>query len=145
LKLDTRDIGHSQGNPPRFKAEDKNTPARLASRVAITRHAHLRQSGSQEQFPVVVKDISVGGARIATHVRLRPNQCVTLTVDLGAAQRLDLPARVVHLGESGKEYRCNFGLRFAALPDEVSRSLSEFVFGQLRTRAGANFRKAGRP
>lgn len=131
-------------NPARFTTTGTVASARLASRAPVAISASLRQSGNRAPIDVLIKDISVGGARIVTHVHLRPNQCVTLTVDIGDDVELDLPARIIHSGESGKEYGCNFGLRFTHLSDVDSGRLSDFVVERLRTRGAATFRRVSR-
>jgi len=121
----------------------KDSLARLASRVTIAQSATIREAASQIPIEVVVKDISIGGARISTHLRLRPNQRVTLTLQISAAILLELPARVIHSGDVGKEYRCIYGLRFDYLSEDVARSLSEFVYERLSLR-GASLQRVGK-
>ncbi len=118
----------------------REASARLASRASISLSAQLRESGSKAPITVVVKDISVGGMRVSTHVRLRPNQRVTLTVQLENGNSLELPARVIHTGEIGKEYRCTYGLRFSDLSEDVGRELSEYVCACLSLRRESIFR-----
>jgi c-di-GMP-binding flagellar brake protein YcgR len=143
LKLDPRHIVSSLGGTPVPVPKAKDALARLASRVTIAQAACVREAGSQTPVDIVVKDISVGGARIATHLRLRPNQRVTLSLQIGADTRLELPARVIHSGDVGKEYRCLYGLRFDELSEDVGRNLSEFVYGRLSAR-GASLPRLGK-
>jgi hypothetical protein len=137
LKFDPRQAFTAHSAPPTLVQKAKDALARSASRVTIAETAYVREAGSQIPIDILVKDISVGGARIATHLRLRPNQRITLTLQTNAETRLDLPARVIHTGDVGKEYRCTYGLRFDGLSEEVAGSLAEFVYGRLSVRGAA--------
>lgn len=143
MKADPRPAAQAHTVPPAPAPKSKDSLARLASRVTIAQSATIREAASQSPVDVVVKDISVGGARISTHLRLRPNQRVTLTLQISAATRIELPARVIHSGDIGKEYRCMYGLRFDWLTEDVARSLSEFVYERLSLR-GASLQRAGK-
>jgi hypothetical protein len=143
LKVDPRQIVTTSSRLPLPIPKPKDSLARLASRVTVAQTASVREAGSQIPIDIVIKDISVGGARIATHLRLRPNQRVTLTLQISADMRLDLPARVIHSGDAGKEYRCTYGLRFDGLSEDVGRSLSEYVFERLSSR-GTTFPRLGK-
>jgi c-di-GMP-binding flagellar brake protein YcgR len=143
LKVDPGQIVTTNSRLPLPVPKAKDSLARLASRVTVAQTASVREAGSQIPIDIVVKDISVGGARIATHLRLRPNQRLTLTLQISADMRLDLPARVIHSGDVGKEYRCTYGLRFDGLSDDIARSLSEYVYERLSAR-GASLPRLGR-
>ena len=104
----------------------ERTPRR-APRLPVKTAAQLRVSDNQPPVQVLLKNISVGGASMTSHVRLRHNDRVTLSVQLKNDLRLDLRARVVHTGERGSQFRCLYGLKFVGLSEEDYRRLAGFI------------------
>ena len=100
---------------------------RRAPRLPVKITAHLRPTDKQPPVPVMLKNISVGGASMTTHIRLRQNDRVTLSLQLGTQLKLEVRARVVHAGVKGADFRCQYGLKFLSLPEHDYRRLAEFI------------------
>src|SRR5579864_2815381 len=83
---------------------------RAHPRVMISEPVRLRTPWSNEQA-AILEDISVGGACVRTHVRMRPGDTIDLLVSLGIGRRLDARARVVYANDSAG-YQTRYGIRF---------------------------------
>src|SRR5690348_12402177 len=83
---------------------------RRAPRLQLKATAQLHIA-KQPPVAVMLKNISVGGASMTSHVRLRVNDRVTLKVQLAADLRVEIPARVVHTGARNNDFKCQYGLR----------------------------------
>ncbi len=115
LKL-VRSVGGHQARPPR-----------RAPRLPVKVTAQMRSSDKQPPVPVMLKNISVGGASMTTHVRLRLNDRVLLSLRLSPDLALDVRARVVHAGEKGRDFRCQYGLKFVGTAQEDYQRLAQFI------------------
>ena len=104
----------------------ERTPRR-SPRLPVKLSALLHPGENQAAVPVALRNISVGGASMTSHVRLRQNDRVLLTLQLGPNVKLDVQARVVHAGEKGTGFRCQYGLKFFNLTQEAYRVLAAFI------------------
>lgn len=75
----------------------------------------------------MLKNISVGGASMTTHVRLRVNDRVTLKVQLAAELRVEIPARVVHTGARNNDFKCQYGLKFTSMSQRDYDRLASYI------------------
>ena len=85
------------------------------------------RTGKEPPVSVMLKNISVGGASMTTHVRLRQNDRINLSVKLKNDLALELRVRVVHAGEKGRDFRCQYGLKFIGMSQEDYRRLATFI------------------
>ena len=111
-----RSVGKQQVRPPR-----------RAPRLPVQVTAIMRASDKEPPVQVMLKNISVGGASMTSHVRLRLNDRVRLSLKLAADLHLEVRARVVHAGEKGRDFRCQYGLKFAGIGEEDYRKLAHFI------------------
>jgi hypothetical protein len=94
----------------------------------ISEPVRLRTSWSAEQSGIL-EDISVGGACVRTHVRLRPGDNVGLLVSLGHGRRLETQGRIVYANQS-PGFQTRYGVRFVGLGEREASSISHFVVEQ---------------
>ena len=101
--------------------------ARVGARVPIEERAEMRRIRDGSEHSVILADLSVGGARIATPLRLMRNEELTLVVSAGKARPFEFGAKVVaERIRAGRVHR-DYGVRFVAIrAGEMSR-LREFV------------------
>jgi c-di-GMP-binding flagellar brake protein YcgR len=94
----------------------------------ISEPIRVRTEWSQEQ-QAILEDISVGGACVRTHVRMRPGYTIGLLMSLGVGRRFDTRARVVYaLIQSG--YQARYGVRFVGLPERDQNEINHFIVEQ---------------
>lgn len=99
---------------------------RAHPRVMLSEPVRLRTPWSHEQ-PAMLEDISVGGACVRTHVRMRPGDIISLLVSLGVGRRFDARARVVYSLPQQSSYQARYGLRFIGMPDRDQSEINHFV------------------
>ena len=92
--------------------------------VKVTAQLHIAK---QPPVSVMLKNISVGGASMTSHVRLRVNDRVTLKVQLAADLLVDIPARVVHTGARNSDFKCQYGLKFSGMLQRDYDKLASFI------------------
>jgi len=105
---------------------NKTRQPRRSPRLPLKTTAQLRCGDRSATSPVTVRNISVGGASVVSHVRLRGNERVRLSLMLGGTLKFDLQARIVHAGsKAGSGY--TYGLKFFALSETDHKRLSSFI------------------
>lgn len=92
--------------------------------VKVTAQLHVAK---QPPVAVMLKNISVGGASMTSHVRLRVNDRVTLKVQLAQDLRVEIPARVVHTGARNNDFKCQYGLKFVNVPQRDYEKLAAYI------------------
>jgi c-di-GMP-binding flagellar brake protein YcgR len=95
----------------------------------ISEPIRMRTPYSLEQS-AILEDISVGGACVRTHVRLRPGDTVGLLLNLGVGRRVDARARVVYSNQPTSGYQARYGVRFLGLGEHDESRINQFVVEQ---------------
>jgi PilZ domain len=95
----------------------------------LSEPVRLRTEWSQEQKGIL-EDISVGGACVRTHVKMRPGDTIGLLMSLGVGRRCDARARVVYALPQTSGYQARYGLRFIGLPDREQSAINHFIVEQ---------------
>ncbi|MDQ6766772.1 MAG: PilZ domain-containing protein [Candidatus Eremiobacteraeota bacterium] len=95
----------------------------------ISEPIRVRTEWSNEQ-QAILEDISVGGACVRTHVRMRPGDTVGLLVSLGVGRRFDARARVVYALSQSAGYQTRYGVRFLGLPERDQNEINHYIVEQ---------------
>jgi c-di-GMP-binding flagellar brake protein YcgR len=101
---------------------------RAHPRVMISEPIALNTPTSLAQ-KAMLEDISVGGACVRTHIRLRPGDTVSMLLNLGVGKHVDARGRVVYAHHNAG-YQTRYGLRFVGLDERAIGYISEFVVEQ---------------
>jgi c-di-GMP-binding flagellar brake protein YcgR len=101
----------------------QRTPRR-SPRLPVKSTAQLH-TDDQPSVTVALRNISIGGASMTSHLRLRYNDRIRLTINLGQNDRLDLS--VVHTGEKNSGFKCQYGLKFFNVSEDAYRRLAAFI------------------
>ncbi len=80
-----------------------------------------------EVCPVMLNQLSAGGARITLAQRLRPGDMVTVEFSIGVADRYNLTAIVVHAMKDERGYQWLCGLSFVEVEPRGEKRIAEFV------------------
>jgi hypothetical protein len=107
-------------------------------RVAVEEHAQVRLSDGSDK-PVIVNQISVGGARVQTTVQLRPGDNIELQLDNGVDGSKSILARIVYTLRENSGYYFACGLCFLGLRPHETQWIAAFIASeQARRRASAS-------
>ena len=102
---------------------------RAYPRVMISEPIRLRTQWSHEQQGIL-EDISIGGACVRTHVRMKPGDTIGLLMSLGVGRRFDAKARVVYAIAQSAGYQTRYGMRFISLPENQQSEINHFIVEQ---------------
>lgn len=102
---------------------------RAHPRVMISEPIRMRTPHSFDQ-PAILEDISVGGACVRTHVRLKPGDTIGLLLNLGIGKRFDARAHVVYANQPTSGYQTRYGVRFVELGEHCESQINHFVVEQ---------------
>jgi c-di-GMP-binding flagellar brake protein YcgR len=95
----------------------------------ISEPVRLRTPWSLEQ-QAILEDISVGGACVRTHVRMRPGDTIGMLMSLGVGRRLETRARVVYALSKTSGYQTRYGLRFVGMPETDQAEITHYIVEQ---------------
>ena len=102
---------------------------RAHPRVMISEPVSLDTPRSLSQ-KAMLEDISVGGACVRTHARLKPGDIVCLALNLGPGKHLDARGRIVYANHSTSAFQARYGLRFVGMDASAQDQISEYVIDQ---------------
>ena len=102
---------------------------RAHPRLMISEPIRVRTPWSAEQ-QAILEDISVGGACVRTHVRMRPGDTINLLMNLGVGARLDTRARVVYALSKNTGYQTRYGLRFVGMSERDQTAINHYIVEQ---------------
>ncbi len=117
----------------------KRAPERYSRRwprVAIAEPAHVKLSSGEDK-PVIVNQLSVGGARIQTTAALRAGDDVELQFDHGAGGRQSLAARIVYALRENPGYYFACGLCFLGLKAQQAQWIVAYIAAEQAGRRAA--------
>jgi PilZ domain len=116
----------------------KRAPARYSRRwprIAVEQPAHMRLSDGSDR-PVIVNQLSVGGARVQSTVPLRAGDSIELQLDQGSDGRQNIVARIVYSLKENSGYYFACGLCFLGLRPHETQWIAAFIAAeQARRRA----------
>ena len=95
-------------------------------RIALAEPAHVKLSNGDGK-PVIVNQLSVGGARIQTTAPLKPGDNIELQFDDYEGHRQSLAARIVYSLKENTSYYFGCGLCFLGLRPHETQWLAAFI------------------
>ena len=101
--------------------------ARASQRYAVATPARLRPSDTigVAWENVILDNLSLGGARVLTSLRLTSKSKIDLVLSLGGDREIEVKARVVFVRAKGFQAEC--GLRFLELSYERYQALIAYI------------------
>lgn len=100
---------------------------RIGVRVPMEERAEMHRIKDGSAQAVILADLSPGGARIATPLRLAKNEELTLIINAGRRQPFEVGCNIVRVRPRTGRLHYDYGVKFVAIkPGEVER-LRKFV------------------
>jgi len=118
--------------PPIVRRLPNGRCSRSGTRVIVNHRAVLVMPRTGKPHPVLLHDLSVGGACVQTDAKLLTGDDVRLRIDLGSDANLVLDAIVIGIRPRPHRLYTEFGLRFVGLEPAVRATLDAYV--RLRVR-----------
>ena len=112
--------------------------ARLSQRIAVELRAQLRAGSAGELQSVFLEDLSTGGARVSTPLRLSRSARYTLIVDHIAQTQIAAPCRIVSSRPRPGELHIDYGLAFDALSPAALDKVRKLVDTLQVSRTGSS-------
>lgn len=118
-----------------FKAVFGKRPnyTRRWPRLIMTEPAKLSLADGRE-LAVMLVQLSVGGARLQSSVRLTPGQTVILSVDMGLGLKHDITAQVLHVRKETRGFYFLSGLCFVDIDPEKIRNIATYISDEQQRR-----------
>jgi len=89
-----------------------------------------------ERQPVMLKQLSAGGARVQSATALRPGTRVQLVLDFGAILRTVVDAEVMYCARDAQGLHCNSGLRFLHIGHAGVPEIAAYIEEEQKRRKG---------
>lgn len=106
-------------------------------RLIMTEPARLSLPDGRE-LQIMLVQLSVGGARLQSSVRLKPGETVILSVDVGLGVKHDITAQVLHVYKEPRGFYYVSGLCFVDIDADKIHSIASYIAEeQVRRRRGA--------
>lgn len=86
------------------------------------------------EIPAMLVQLSVGGARLQSTVRLKPGESVILSVEIGLGLKHDITARVLHVRQEPKGFYYTSGLCFIDIDPLKIRSIAAYIADEQQRR-----------
>ncbi len=109
-----------------FSSNQPRNYVRRWQRILMSEPARIMLSRGEVR-PVMLNQLSAGGARITLAQRLRPGDMVSVEFSIGVADHYTLTAFVVHALKDERGYQWLCGLSFVDVEPKGERRIAEFV------------------
>jgi hypothetical protein len=110
-----------------FKGKSEVRRPRVGSRVPMEERAEMHRIKDGSAQSVILADLSYGGARIATPLKLAKNEELTLIINAGRHKPFEVGCKIVAVRPRVGRLHFDYGVKFVAIkPGEVER-LRKFV------------------
>jgi CheY-like chemotaxis protein len=104
---------------PGINRRNKRKPCRLDA------HIHIEN----DLIPCTLKDLSIGGAFIATDYRGAPGNVVKIIFNLPDGEKIECQGRIAWVNDSDSGRPTGFGVKFALVPKTATEKLRKYVYG----------------
>lgn len=101
--------------------------SRLGSRIIVNKRAVLVMPRTGKPHPVLLQDLSIGGACVQTDAKLLMGDSVRLRIDTGMKTDLVLDGIVVGIRPRPERLYTEFGLRFIGVDAPVRAALEAYI------------------
>ena len=114
----------------------KARPTRLSIRVATELRVNVRLARDGVVHSVLLSDLSTGGARITTPLRLSKNDVLTLMFEPSHGAKIEIVSRIVSVRPRQGELHLDYGLNFVALKRNDGDAIRRFVLRHQQLQMG---------
>jgi hypothetical protein len=108
--------------------------ARLGSRIAMDLRVNVRSARDGQIHSVYLEDLSTGGARISTPLRLAKSDTLGLVLEPQIGSKVEVLCRIVSIRPRRGELHIDYGLKFVSLRSGEADAIRSYVAGQQRNR-----------
>lgn len=105
--------------------------ARAGPRALVNEQAALHVPTRNETHPVLLRDLSVGGACIRTDLRLAQGDEVWLRVGSEPESKFNLHATIISVRLQSTGFFTDYGLRLASVNMEDAHALNAFILRKI--------------
>ena len=113
------------------KSRSSRTSARIPVEVRVD--ARLARDGAVHS--VLLEDLSAGGARISSPMKLTKSDVLTIVVETAYGVKIQAVCRIVSIRPRQGQLHVDYGVRFVGLREQDAEALRRYVAAQLRLKA----------
>jgi len=109
--------------------------ARSSKRIPIELRVEMRVARDGAMHTVLLEDLSAGGARLATPIRMTKSDVITLVVETSFGVKVQAICRIVSIRPRPGALHIDYGVRFVGLREADAEALRRYVATELRQRS----------
>jgi hypothetical protein len=110
-----------------FKSKPPVRRPRVGNRVPMEERAEMHRHKDGSAQSVILADLSYGGARIATPLKLAKNEELTLIINAGRHRPFEVGCRVITVRPRVGRLHFDYGVKFVAIKPGEGERLRTFV------------------
>lgn len=114
---------------------NKSRTSRSSARIPIEVRVDARLARDGAIHSVLLEDLSAGGARISTPMRLSKSDVLTIVVETAYGVKIQAVCRIVSIRPRQGQLHIDYGVRFVGLREQDAEALRRYVAAQLRQKA----------
>lgn len=113
----------------------KSRISRASARIPIELRVDARLARDGAMHSVLLEDLSAGGARISTPMKLTKSDVLTIIVQTAYGVKVQAVCRIVSIRPRSGQLHIDYGVKFVGLRDVDAETLRRYVASQLRLKS----------
>ena len=113
----------------------KNRSSRTSARIPVEVRVDARLARDGAVHSVLLEDLSAGGARISTPMKLTKSDVLTIVVETAFGVKIQAVCRIISVRPRQGQLHIDYGVRFVGLREQDAEALRRYVAAQLRLKA----------
>lgn len=113
----------------------KTRASRSSARIPIELRVDARLARDGAMHSVLLEDLSAGGARIATPLKLTKSDVLTIIVQTAYGVKVQAVCRIVSIRPRAGQLHIDYGVKFVGLREVDAETLRRYVASQIRLKS----------
>ena len=113
----------------------KNRASRTSARIPVEVRVDARLARDGATHSILLEDLSAGGARISTPIKLTKSDVLTILVETAFGVKIQAVCRIVSIRPRSGQLHIDYGVRFVGLREQDAEALRRYVAAQLRLKS----------
>jgi c-di-GMP-binding flagellar brake protein YcgR len=113
----------------------KSRASRSSARIPIELRVDARLARDGAIHSVLLEDLSAGGARLSTPMRLTKSDVLTIIVETSYGVKVQAVCRIVSVRPRQGQLHIDYGVKFVGLREVDAETLRRYVASQIRLKS----------
>ena len=115
--------------------EPKSRASRSSARIPIELRVDARLARDGAVHSVLLEDLSAGGARISTPMKLTKSDVLTIIVETAFGVKVQAVCRIISIRPRQGQLHIDYGVKFVGLREVDAETLRRYVASQIRLKS----------